>query len=34
MKKLVSRFNSNSNRFEIGYWVGTKFIIIQTAKAV
>lgn len=33
MKKMVSRYNINLNKFEIGYWHGTTFVVVSTAAA-
>lgn len=30
MKKLISRYDIVHGRFEVGYWQGTSFIIINT----
>ena len=32
-KSLISRYNVATNRFEIGYWSGRNFIVVQTVKA-
>ena len=32
-KKLVSRYNSTTNKWETGYWVGRRFVVVSVAEA-
>lgn len=31
---LISRYNVSTNMFEIGYWQGTRFVVVQRQKAI